>query len=486
MVVKEFFARLGLDADEASFAQGDALLGGVHKALLGLATAAAGAAAGLAVLVKQTAAAGAEAKDASARMGITTDEVQELGFAARMSDASLEELQQALVFLAKKGSKDVARDLGVLADQIAALDEADRVAFAFENFGKAGTRLLPFLVQGSEGIARLRAEAREMGLVLDRDAIEAADGFDDALQRIGERLTGLRNRTIGPWLPRFEKLILKVERAIARASNALAAMMRWIDVIAVALGSVLLAALVAVAGGFEMIAVTAFIAGIEGITAAIGIASAWAAAAAPVLALAALFALVAIVLEDIYVALTGGDSLIGELGRKWTAFLDSWFNNTNGDGWLVNAVKALVASVTDLGASVPQAIDFWIASFKRFFAWVGEQFGLLTARMQALLERPLGVIRRLFGDAPAPDGVPAVGPGGGLSAVDGMGGGASPAASVGASASRVAVAAPQFAASFTVNAAPGMDGQAVAGAVRAELDEWFDAKMRATAAAVGA
>lgn len=482
MIVKELFARLGLKVDDEGFREGENAIASVTEKLVLIGAALGAAAAGFGVLVKQTAAAGAEAKETATRLGITTDEVQELSYAATMADTSIEELQQALIFLAKKGSKDVAGDLGKLADQIAGMDEANRIAFAFENFGKAGTRILPFLIEGSAGIARLREEAREMGLVLDGRAVDAADGFDDALKRLGFRLEGLRNRVIGPWLPRFEKALIRVEKVFAKVSKGLALLAKWIDLLAIAFGSTLFAAVLLSVGGFEALLVTVAAAGIELLVTAADAVIAWAAVAAPVVALAALFTLVAIILEDVYVWLTGGDSLIGELGQKWTKFLDEWFRNTNGDGWLVNAIKSVVAGIADLGEAVPQAIDFWIDAFGRFFSWVGDKFGVLVAWMAEKLEVPLGALRRLFGDAPAPAGVPATGPGGGLSS---FGNGSSPGASAGASSVFKPVS-PQFQASFTVNAAPGMDGQAVAGVVRADLDDWFDSKMRATAAAVGA
>lgn len=485
MVVKELFASLGLQVDETSFKQADALFSTMEKALLGIGAAAVAAGAGLAVFVKQTANAGDDAKVAAARLGVTTDAVQELGYAAEQSDTSIESLQQAFVFLAKKGVKDVDAEFSRLAETFAGLpNDGTRAKFAFDNLGKAGKDLAPLLSEGADGLARLRAEAREMGLVLDGTAVEAADAFNDTLGRIGKRLDGLRNRVIGPWLPRFEKMLVRVEKVVSALSDALFTLSKYIDLIVILLGSTLLAAVVALAGGFEALLVTVLATGIELLVVAADAVIAWTAVLAPVAALAAAFALVAIILEDVYVWLTGGDSLIGEIGEKWTKFLDTWFQNTKGDGWLVNALKAVTASVTDLGAAVPQAIEFWVSSFKAFFSWVSDKFGVLSASLMEKLEAPLGALRRLFGDTPTPAGVPAVSPtGGGLSS---FGGGASPAASATASVSRPIVSAPTFNGSFTVNAAPGQNPQEIAGAMRTEMDAWFDTKMRATAAAVGA
>lgn len=62
-------------------------------------------------------------------------------------------------------------------------------------------------------------------------------------------------------------------------------------------------------------------------------------AVAEFIAMAAIFGIIILVLEDFYTFLEGGDSLIGEFAEKWMNFLTSWVKPGKGDGWIIRQLK---------------------------------------------------------------------------------------------------------------------------------------------------
>ena len=53
---------------------------------------------------------------------------------------------------------------------VAVTDASTRAALAQDIFGRAGTNLLPLLQKGEEGMAALRQQARDLGIVMSADA----------------------------------------------------------------------------------------------------------------------------------------------------------------------------------------------------------------------------------------------------------------------------------------------------------------------------
>ena len=148
--------------------------------------------------------------DTAQRTGITTEAISELGYAAELAGADLPTLESGLVKMqrtlaaASEGSKtaqaalaDLGLSLGDLSslsqdDQFAAIaeriagidDPAKKTAASMAIFGKAGQKLLPVLNAGSDGIAAMRKEARDLGVSMSqRDATAAAD-FGDAVENL--------------------------------------------------------------------------------------------------------------------------------------------------------------------------------------------------------------------------------------------------------------------------------------------------------------
>jgi hypothetical protein len=82
-----------------------------------------------------------------------------------------------------------------IAAKIAAIpDAASRAAILVRLFGRAGQQFLPLFEQGASGIEQFTREAKEMGLVLSDDAIQAADATADKIAQLN---TALQARIAG-------------------------------------------------------------------------------------------------------------------------------------------------------------------------------------------------------------------------------------------------------------------------------------------------
>jgi hypothetical protein len=152
-------------------------------------------------------------------VGIATEELSALGYAAEMAGVSQQELGANLGRLAKRASeaafggreaqsvfaamgvdvrnaegglKTTSQLLEEIADKFAGYkDGAEKTALAQEIFGKSGAALIPLLNGGRAGIAEMTAEAQKMGIVLTTKTGKAAEQFNDNLSRLTKVKNGL-------------------------------------------------------------------------------------------------------------------------------------------------------------------------------------------------------------------------------------------------------------------------------------------------------
>lgn len=150
-----------------------------------------------------------ELNDMSHKTGVSAEVLSGWGYAAKQSGTDIESLSAALPKLAKniaaaadEGSRqsELFKALGInvkdakgnlrsveellpqIADRFKALDnETTETALAMELFGKSGAALREFLDNGSDGIDALVKRARELGVVVGQDTVNAADEFNDKL-----------------------------------------------------------------------------------------------------------------------------------------------------------------------------------------------------------------------------------------------------------------------------------------------------------------
>lgn len=80
----------------------------------------------------------------------------------------------------------------VVADQLSKVEtNADRTRLAFKLFDSEGVALLQTMENGAAGIREVREEARELGLSLDRDAVDKVVEANDAMTNFKSALDGL-------------------------------------------------------------------------------------------------------------------------------------------------------------------------------------------------------------------------------------------------------------------------------------------------------
>lgn len=404
MNIQELFATLGLEVDVAAFARGEAALETI-KVAGQLVKKALSAAFDIAT---ETASFADDVDAAAQRTGVAAEALQELTHAASGSGFDLSSMAMSLGFLnkamvqSKGGSKELAqlfKDLGVdvtganggflsaqdvleqVADRFAEMpDGAEKSAAAVQLFGKSGAQMIPFLNKGADGIAELRAQARDLGLVLSEDQVKAGAKANDSWKLLKDTATGLKrtlgaelfpvlaevagglaewvreNRAlIGTGIHTFVMLLTFAVRLLRAVLNGVGEALGWVGrngrIVAWVLGSLVLAAVLLNIKAIAAWVIAQTVAGAAAVKSALLTALAWGAAALPLLALAALIAGLA------YVAWRFSDEI-----------------------WAV--VKEVGGAFADMGAGIRDLFAFifdWLTGkFSDFIGWVEKQIDRVT------------------------------------------------------------------------------------------------------------
>jgi hypothetical protein len=144
--------------------------------------------------------------------GTTVEEISGFTYAAKLADVSQEALGMGLKNLSR-GMMDAAAGTGDAKDAFDAMglsvtdasgglkttgdmlievsekfagyeDSAGKTALAMKIFGRSGADLIPLLNQGKAGLAEAAKEGRAFGVVIGKEAAEAAERFNDNLKRL--------------------------------------------------------------------------------------------------------------------------------------------------------------------------------------------------------------------------------------------------------------------------------------------------------------
>jgi hypothetical protein len=222
---------------------------------MGVAVGAAFAAVGTAAayMVKSAIDAADEMGKAAQKAGVTVEEFSALAYAADLAGVSQEQLGSAMVKLSKNMSdaamgtgeavkgfdalgisvtnadgslKSADQILAEVADKFAQMpDGVDKTTAAVNIFGRAGADLVPLLNGGSSGLAEMRAEAEQLGVVLSTETSKAAEEFNDNLSRMGAAVTGVANKAAGELLPALNEVadmlvtVAKDENSVSVATD---------------------------------------------------------------------------------------------------------------------------------------------------------------------------------------------------------------------------------------------------------------------------
>ncbi len=209
-----------------------------HSKAIGIAMIAVGAAiVGIATKsVLSFAKAGDEVAKMAKRTGFSTIALSELRHAAELSGTSLAGLEKAsrtlsgTILDANFGLESYTRafdKIGLSYEDLAKIspeeqfltvlealagltNESERAALAADLFGRAGTQLLPMLSDGAQGLAAMRQEAHDLGIVFDAEAAVAAEEFTDSMTRLKSSVKGAEFAIADALLPAIKPLLDKV------------------------------------------------------------------------------------------------------------------------------------------------------------------------------------------------------------------------------------------------------------------------------------
>lgn len=96
---------------------------------------------------------------------------------------------------------------------------AERTFVAMSGLGDIGKRLLPLLDQGSAGLKRYIKQAKELGVILDKDAIKQAKIFNKRMVVMKARIRGARNAIAMRLLPAVNDMVAGFSTWIASTEN---------------------------------------------------------------------------------------------------------------------------------------------------------------------------------------------------------------------------------------------------------------------------
>lgn len=233
--LRELVTKLTFSADEAKVDRFDQAVGGLVTGL-GAAVAAAGAATLAAfALGNSSSQVGDEIAKTSRELGIHSDLLQVLRFAADRAGVGQERLNQALrdgqkrlievsqgsgnaasafeelgisVFRADGSLKNIDELLPDIADKIAAISSESRKAGLLGRiFGEeAGPRLALLLNEGSEGLQAYETELRSLNGILSEEALAASESYQDSLTNLDRAMRGLFNTLGTALLPSIQRV----------------------------------------------------------------------------------------------------------------------------------------------------------------------------------------------------------------------------------------------------------------------------------------
>ncbi len=214
------------------------------KALVAMTAAAAAAGAAIMKLMVDSGQFADELITLSNKTGISVEQLQELDYAARFVDVSVETMTGSMNKMTK--TMDSARDsmtTGKLNEQALAYkelgvqvtntdgslrnnkdvfyevidalgkvsNETERDALSMKIFGKSAVELNPLIKAGSSELNRLAQEAHQVGAVVSDEGVTALGQFDDNMESLKASTQGLMNEAMSQLAPLINDLILQLK-----------------------------------------------------------------------------------------------------------------------------------------------------------------------------------------------------------------------------------------------------------------------------------
>lgn len=207
-VIEDFFVALGFQINADELAAFDRQVEAANETLLSIGTAAVAAAASIFAFVAGVDSGIDDLNDFATANDVSIESLQEYGYAAQQSGSSLEAIKSSIAGVNQavgdaalgvgrgaalfkklgidakdsqgkvKGFDQIMEEIG---DRFVGLSKQEQIALA----SKLGidASLIPLLSQGSAGIAKLRGEAKELGVVSQEEADSVA-GLNDTIDQL--------------------------------------------------------------------------------------------------------------------------------------------------------------------------------------------------------------------------------------------------------------------------------------------------------------
>lgn len=214
------------------------------EALQPISTAATAALAGLTGLAYKAVTTADDLNTLAKQTGFTTEEIQQMQYAAELVDVSFEDIEGALKKLkpkitennkalaelgvTTKNTDGTTRDaVDVFYDTIEALskipNETERDQKAMEIFGKSADNLAGIIDDGGAALRAYGQEAKDLGLIMEQDTVDSLNTVNDTIEKVkaqgGAALAKLGATvatTLAPVLEKVVGIIEKVTNFIAK------------------------------------------------------------------------------------------------------------------------------------------------------------------------------------------------------------------------------------------------------------------------------
>jgi len=211
------------------------------KAMVALTAAATAAAAALGKLMTDSGKFADDLITLSNKTGISVTQLQELEYAARFVDVSVETMTSSMNKLTRTmGMAQQSLQSGKLNEQAKAYqrlgvevmntdgtlrnnkvvfnevidalgkmtNETERDALAMQLFGKSATELNPMIKAGSVELNRLAQEAHQVGAIVSEEGVSALGAFDDHMQTLNASTQGLMREALAQLAPLINDMII--------------------------------------------------------------------------------------------------------------------------------------------------------------------------------------------------------------------------------------------------------------------------------------
>ena len=379
MALKEILARFGFQVDDGALRKGEKSVAGFTSVIKGAVSIYTGAQVIGAIrgMFQEMTALEGQINDQAEALGISSQAIQEWGYAATQSGASMEDVSTAIrkvqqdagsggAKLRKLGvdltdasggardSVDVFRDAGLA---IAALPTAaERTAASLEVFGKSGTKLTATFAGGADGLEVMRKRFEELGGGVSAEALDVLSQAGDRAADLDMAFRGVKSRLAIALFPALTELVTRGAKVVGAFAK-------------MAEGSKI----------FQSVAIVAAAAvGRAGVKMLI-----------PYLPFIAAIAAAVLLLDDLLVTAAGGDSAISRL-------VDSMLGVGATKDMVTQAKKDWASLMAELdkapsiGAKIETAFGIVGASIVKFFAEdIGEAVDLFVSRNPEIADAAL-------------------------------------------------------------------------------------------------